>query len=282
MLNAINVKEKGRFSMHDALDNHAFFLFTDMFFGIPALLLVGLYIGAVFATNRRKGLRKWPMLRTIYFVAGVFLAASALVGPLSRQSHADFMAHMVGHLLLGMLAPLLIALAAPITLLLRTLNVNYARRLSRLLKSHPIRFFSHPIVASILNIGGLWLLYTTNLYTAMHGNLWLHITVHIHVFIAGYLFTISLLYIDPVFHRFSFPYRTSIFILALAGHGILSKFLYAYPPEGVPLEQARIGAMLMYYGGDAVDLILIFILFRHWYKSVRLRRNIAIRIEGII
>lgn len=257
--------------MHDAPGNHAFFLFTDLFFGIPALLAIGLYIGAVLATNRPKYIRKWLSLRTTSFVAGVLLAASAVVGPLARLSHADFTAHMVGHLLLGMLAPLLIALAAPMTLLLRTLKVNNARKLSRLLKSHPIRFFSHPIVASILNIGGLWLLYTTNLYTAMHANLLLHIVVHIHVFIAGYLFTISLIYIDPVFHRFSFRYRTIIFILALAGHGILSKFIYAYPPEGVPVEQARIGGMLMYYGGDAVDLLIIFILFRHWYKSVRPR-----------
>ncbi|WP_210468129.1 cytochrome c oxidase assembly protein [Sporosarcina sp. 6E9] len=263
--------------MHETAGNHAFFLFTELFFGAPALIAIGLYIGAVLVTNRRKNLRNWPLFRTIFFVAGVFSAASALVGPLSRQSHVDFTSHMVGHLLLGMLAPLLIAIAAPMTLLLRTLNVHTARKLSRILRSQPIRFFSHPIVASILNIGGLWLLYTTNLFTAMHENLLLHVIVHIHVFIAGYLFTISLVYIDPVFHRFSFPFRTSVFILALAGHGILSKFIYAYPPEGVPIEQARIGAMFMYYGGDAVDLLLIFILFRHWYQSVRPRKNIAVR-----
>jgi len=268
--------------MHDAPSNHAFLYLADLLFGIPALLAIGLYIGAVLATNRRRNLRKWPWLRTIFFVAGVLFAAAAVVGPLSRQSHTDFMAHMAGHLLLGMLAPLLIALAAPMTLLLRTLDVNFARQLSGLLKSRPIRFFTHPIVASILNIGGLWILYTTNLYTAMHASLLLHVFVHIHVFLAGYLFTISLLYIDPVFHRFSFPYRTTVFILALSGHGILSKFLYAYPPEGVPVEEARTGAMLMYYGGDAVDLVLIVILFRHWYQSVRPRKRFVGRMGEVV
>jgi putative membrane protein len=256
--------------MHHETGYHASFFFTDLFFGIPAFLAIVIYIGAVLATNRRKRLRKWSWLRTISFVSGVLFAVAAVVGPLSRQSHTDFTAHMAGHLLLGMLAPLLIALAAPMTLLMRTLNVHTARKLSFLLQSHPMRFFTHPIVASILNIGGLWLLYTTELYTAMHANLLLHVIVHIHVFLAGYLFTISLLYIDPVSHRFRFPYRTAVFIVALAGHGILSKFIYAYPPEGVPVEQARIGALLMYYGGDAIDLVLIFILFRHWYQSVRL------------
>lgn len=52
-----------------------------------------------------------------------------------------------------------------------------------------------------------------------------------------------------------------------AWNGILSKFLYAYPPDGVPIEEARAGAMLMYYGGDAIDLVMIVLLFRGWYLS---------------
>jgi putative membrane protein len=263
--------------MHDTQ-----FLLTDLIFGIAALLVIGLYIGAVIITNRRVRLRKWPWLCTVSFIAGVLLAAVAVVGPLARQSHADFTVHMAGHLLLGMLAPLLIALAAPMTLLLRTLNTHLARKLSRLLQSSIMGFFTHPIVASVLNIGGLWLLYTTDLYSAMHANIWLHILIHIHVFLAGYLITISLLYIDPVFHRFSFTYRTVVFIVALAGHGILSKFIYAYPPAGVPVEQARIGGMLMYYGGDAVDLLLIFILFKHWYQSARPRKFASVSVEKAV
>src|SRR5690606_21044179 len=159
----------------------------------------------------------------------------------------------------------------PTTLLLRTLNVRSARHLSRLLKSKLSRFYTHPIVASLLNIGGLWVLYTTGLFNAMHHSLLLHLLIHIHVFVAGYLFTISIIYIDPVSHRFSYKYRTIVFIIALAGHGILSKYLYAYPPAGIPVEQARTGAMLMYYGGDAVDVLLIFVLFLHWHRSARPR-----------
>ncbi len=271
MRDVTSVKGEERLLMHDA-----HFLLTDLLFGSSALLAIGLYIGAVVITNRRRRLRKWPMLRSISFIAGVLVAAMAIVGPLSRLSHSDFTAHMAGHLLLGMLAPLLIAIAAPMTLVLRTLNVHLARKLSRLLQSSFVGFYTHPIVASLLNIGGLWLLYTTDLYTAMHANIYLHIIIHIHVFLSGYLFTISLVYIDPVSNRFSYKYRTIVFIIALAGHGILSKFIYAYPPAGVPEEQARIGAMLMYYGGDAVDLLLIFILFKHWYQSVRHRKLVSV------
>ena len=78
--------------------NHLHFLLTDLLFGIPAFLAIVFYIGAVVVTNRRGRLRKWPWLRTVSFIAGVLIAAAALVGPLARQSHADFTAHMAGHL----------------------------------------------------------------------------------------------------------------------------------------------------------------------------------------
>ena len=168
-----------------------------------------------------------------------------------------------------MLAPLLMVLAAPMTLALRTLPVDAARGLSRVLKTRPIRTLSDPMVASLLNVGGLWILYTTDLFIAMQKTPFLHRLIHLHVFLAGYLFTASMIYIDPVPHRSSFLYRASVLLIALAAHGILAKYIYAHPPGGVLRSQAESGAMLMYYGGDAIDLILLFIFFLQWYKATR-------------
>lgn len=178
---------------------------------------------------------------------------------------------MAGHLLLGMLGPLLIALSAPMTLILRTLRVNRARRLIVILQSGPVRILSNPIVTACLNFGGLWVLYTTDLYALMQNHLVVHLFVHIHVFLASYLFTVTMVYIDPVSHRYSYIFRSVILILSLASHGILSKYIYAYPPAGVAVEQAERGAMLMYYGGDIIDLLLIWLLCYQWYKSYRKR-----------
>ncbi|CAI6061183.1 cytochrome c oxidase assembly protein [Cohnella sp. JJ-181] len=230
---------------------------------------IGMYIGAAIASNRRKHLRPWPLHRCVLWASGVLCAAAALTGPLADRAPSDFAAHMAGHLLLGMLAPLLLILAAPTTLALRILRAPTARRLARALKSWPVRIPSHPIVASLLNIGGLWLLYTTDLYAAMQQNMFLHLLVHFHVLLSGYLFTLSMIYIDPAPHRYSFVYRATVFVIALAGHGILSKYLYAEPPPGVPQAQAEAGSMLMYYGGDAIDAVLIFILCWQWYKAAR-------------
>lgn len=184
---------------------------------------------------------------------------------------ANFPVHMLGHLLLGMLGPLLIAFSAPMALLLRSIPVPFARRISRLLRSKPVHFIAHPLVAALLNIGGLWILYASGLFIAMHHSFILHLAVHFHVFATGFLFTVSLIYVDVVPYRRSFRIRAFILIIAMAGHGILSKYLYAHPPDGVPSEQAKLGGMLMYYGGDAVDLILVLWLCMQWYKSSRPR-----------
>lgn len=240
------------------------FIFTSLF----CLLLV-LYICAMVYSNRRY--KRWPIHRTICWSLGILCELIAVVGPLANRAHTDFTAHMVSHLLLGMLAPLLLVVAAPITLLLRTLSTSFARSLSSLLKSSPVRVLTHPIVATFLNIGGLLLLYTTDLYVLMHDNILVYIIVHFHLFLAGYVFTISMIYVDPIFHRKTFLYRAVVLIVALAGHGILSKYLYAHPPLGVTLEQAELGSMIMYYGGDAIDAMIIFLLCLQWYKASRPR-----------
>ncbi|MFB5661135.1 cytochrome c oxidase assembly protein [Alteribacillus sp. HJP-4] len=235
--------------------------------------MLGVYVAAAVMSMHQQ--KHWPWYRIILWIVGVCCAIAAVAGPLARQAHMDFTIHMLGHLLLGMLAPLFMVMAAPMTLFLRTLPVTAARKLSRMLKSMPVRFFTHPAVAALLNIGGLWILYTTSLYEAMHQYTILHLLIHMHVFTAGLLFTASIIYIDPAPHRKSFVYRGVVLLLALAGHGILSKFVYANPPAGVSSAQAENGGMLMYYGGDVIDLVIIFILCLHWYRSAKPReRNV--------
>lgn len=240
--------------------------FIQLLITLPfAIFLVG-YIYAVFQLYCNG--KTWPIYRTVLWIIGNICAAAALIGPLAERAHHDFVYHMAGHLLLGMLAPLLMALAAPMTLLYRTVKTRHARRITSLLRSGYVQFISDPAITSLLNIGGLWLLYTTNLYSFMLHNPLLHLIIHFHVFAVGYLFTISMIYIDPTPFRKSFVYRAVVFVIALAGHGILSKFIYAYPPINVPRAEAELGGMIMYYGGDAIDIVIIYILCYQWYKAV--------------
>lgn len=69
----------------------------------------------------------WPWYRSLLWGAGLTVGGLAVIGPVAERSDHDFVAHMLGHLLLGMLAPVLLVLAAPITLMLRALPTAHAR-----------------------------------------------------------------------------------------------------------------------------------------------------------
>lgn len=246
---------------------------------VTALLLLAFFTYPFIAISTNRTYKSWPLRRYILWTVGVGCVAITLIGPLATFAHTNFVGHMIGHLLLGMLAPLLIALSAPMTLLLRMLDVRAARKVTRVLKSRAFQFLTNPMTASVLNIGGLYLLYMTDLYGLMHQSIFLYALIHFHVFAAGYLFTISLIYVDVTSHRYSYIYRSLVLITALAGHKILAKMIYANPPNGVPKSEAEIGAMWMYYGGDLVDLMLIVILCYQWYKATAPRIGVT-KVDG--
>lgn len=238
---------------------------------VPGLLLGALGATYWWAANRqwRKG-RAWNVWRSISFTAGILLLAMALSPPLADFAHHDFRGHMAQHLLLGMLAPLLLVLAAPVSLLLRTVSVAAARRITALLHLPGIRIICHPLTALILNIGGMYLLYLTPLYAFTLSNGALHALVHWHFIAAGYLFAWAIAGPDPSPWRPDLRTRLAVLFCGMAAHAVLGKLMYAYSwPRGTPhsAEEIRSAAKLMYYGGDITELLLAIALFALWYRN---------------
>lgn len=247
---------------------------AELILAVPALAAVIVYLSATVLEERRG--RRWPWHRSVCWIAGTMCAAAGFVGPLASASHDSFVAHMAAHLLVGMVAPLLLVLAAPVTLALRALSVDPARRLSRLLRSPIAHVFTHPVVAAVLNVGGMWALYLTPLYDLMQRDMLVHWLVMLHFVIAGHLYTVALVGIDPAPHRPGFVLRAAVLVVSLAGHGVLTKLLYADPLPGVPPAEAHAGAELMFYGGDAVEFIIIVLLCAEWYRVTgRQLRSVA-------
>jgi putative membrane protein len=229
----------------------------------PALLAataVALYLLAAFRLHRRGD--AWPWLRPVSFtVGGLGLVAAALV----QLPGGEFTSHMGQHLIVGMVAPLLLVLARPLTLALRVLTGGPRRILLSL--SQSASWLVYPPVAAVLDVGGLWLLYRTGLFAATHDHPWLHAAVHLHVLIAGLLFTFSVCQLDPVRHRHGIVLRAGCLVLAGAAHAVLAKSLYgAAPPNtAFPTTDLARGAELMYYGGDLVEIVLAGVLAAQWY-----------------
>ena len=236
---------------------------------VGALLVAALLYGAGVLAQQRG---RWASAcRVACWYAALIVAGIALIGPVAERAHMDFTWHMVAHLLLGMLAPIGLVLGAPITLALRALPQKQGRRLAWLLATPPVQTLAHPVTASVLNMGGLTSLYITGLYGAMHEHRALFLAVHVHILLAGYLFTAAFIGIDHMRHRPSWMTRAVVLILALGVHATLAKWLYAHPPGGVPPHQAEVASQLMYYGGDVIDLVLIALFCRQWYVAARPR-----------
>lgn len=232
-----------------------------------------LLVWALYSAGLRAGRDRspWPTHRTALFAGGLACVAAATAGPLAGAARTSFTAHMAGHLLLGMLGPLLLVLGGPVALALRALPVRRARALSRVLRSAPVRVVTHPAVAALLAGGGLWVLYETRLFVAVHGSPWVHAAVHAHVLLAGYVFTAALVGVDPDPHRASIAVRSSVLVLYVTAHSVLAKRLYADPPAGVGARDAEVAAQLMHHGGDVVDVALVVLVAAGWYRATRPR-----------
>lgn len=240
---------------------------------LAAVTLLGvLAVSGYLAAVRRSRRLPWARSRTACWVGGVVLLGIGSAGPLAAAAHHSFGAHAVAHVLVAMAGPLLLVCAAPVTLALRALPVRPARGLSRGLRSRPVRVLTEPVVAAVLGVGGLWLLYLSPLYALAQASPVVHLVVHLHLVAAGYLFTASLVGPDPMPHRRGYLHRAVVLVAALAGHGILAKHLYAHPPDGVDAAGAELGAMVMYYGGDAVEIVVMVLLCRRWFGTRNCRR----------
>jgi putative membrane protein len=215
----------------------------------------------------------WPLSRLLGWLAGWTCVGAVLVGPLAERAHHDFTVHLAAHVVTGMAAPLLLVSAAPVTLVLRVLPAPRARPVARVLASRPVAVVTHPLTATLVNTGGLWVLYRTGLYAATMTDPWTHLAVSAHVLAAGYLFTFAVLGgPDPAPHRAPVTWRVGALIAAVAAHNVLAKLLYADPPVGVPAAQAQQASQLMYYGGAPVEIVLIVLCCRTWLVTGARRR----------
>ena len=223
---------------------------------VHALILV-LVVAYVLAAARREGWSRW---RTAGFVSGGSSLLVAFLPVTVAWAHADLRGHMVQHLLIGMFAPLLLTLGAPVTLLLATLPASAARRLVRLLHSRPARLLTHPVSTLVLNTGGMAALYATGLYAQTRTDPLLHVLVHWHFLAAGYLFCWSVAGPDPAPSRPSRRMRGGVLCVGIAGHALLAKlmFVYAWPAgTGAAVEEIQAAAQWMYYGGDIAEMLLV-------------------------
>ncbi|WP_417234565.1 cytochrome c oxidase assembly protein [Arthrobacter sp.] len=168
---------------------------------VAMLVLIVGYLVAVLLL-RRRGVR-WPWGRTAAWFVGALTVVAVTGTGIDGYGMEMFSVHMVQHMVLNMFSPILLALGAPVTLLLRVLPASRGlsgsarRTLLRALHSRPARIVAHPATTLALFLMSLYGLYFTPVFDVLMGTWWGHNIMLVHFLLIGMLYFWGILGVDP-------------------------------------------------------------------------------------
>ncbi|MCG7524826.1 cytochrome c oxidase assembly protein [Streptomyces sp. OfavH-34-F] len=257
---------------------------ADPFFLIGCVLAVLLYGYAVLRLRRRGD--AWPVGRTVLFVIGVLTIALVMCTRLNDYGMVMFSVHMVQHMVISMLSPILLLLGAPVTLALRALPVAPRGRkgprelLLMLLHSRYMKVVTHPAFTIPLFIASLYGLYFTPLFDFLMGSTAGHLAMMVHFLAVGLFFFWPIMGIDPGPHRPGYVMRMLELFAGMPFHAFFGIALmmasspmvevYKTPPASLGIDalsdQSAAGGIAWAFSEIPSVLVLVALVFQ-WYRS---------------
>ncbi|RMB83955.1 cytochrome c oxidase assembly protein [Streptomyces shenzhenensis] len=257
---------------------------ADPFFLVACLLGLGLYAWGVVRLRRRGDV--WPVARTVSFVLGVLTIMLVMCTKLNDYGMVMFSVHMVQHMVISMLSPILILLGAPVTLALRALPVaarghkGPRELLLALLHSRYMRVITHPVFTIPMFVASLYALYFTPLFDFLMGSKAGHIAMMVHFLAVGVVFFWPIIGIDPGPHRPGHLMRMLELFAGMPFHAFFGIALmmgstpmvdtFRNPPASLGIDaladQSAAGGIAWAFSEIPSVLVLIALLFQ-WYGS---------------
>lgn len=257
----------------------------DSFFLTGCLLGLFLYGWGVVRLRRRGD--GWPVSRSVFFVVGVLSVALVTCTKLNDYGMVMFSVHMVQHMVISMLSPILLLLGAPVTLALRALPVASRRGskgprelLLALLHSHYMRIVTHPVFTIPLFIASLYALYFTPLFDFLMGSKPGHVAMMVHFLTVGLVFFWPIMGVDPGPQRPGYVMRMLELFAGMPFHAFFGIALmmasepmikaYENPPASLGIDaltdQNAAGGIAWAFSEIPSVLVLIALVFQ-WYGS---------------
>jgi putative membrane protein len=215
--------------------------------------------------------RRWPWTRTVAFLAGLVAIDVALQSPVATFTGSYFQAHVLQHLLLMVVAPPLLALGAPSTLLLQTASRRTKVAWLRVLRSRPFAVLTHPVTVWILYFGVMFAFFLSSLInTAMH-HMALMDGLNVLFLLGGCLYWWPMVGRDPIVH-WKMGYGTRMVNILLGGppEVILGlAILSARTPIATmySLGSTHAGGALLWISTEVVVAVAFFPIFWQWSRS---------------
>ena len=263
---------------------------------IGTIIAATAYLVAARRVNRRRPRVPVPLWRQVAWLSGLTTVLVALVSAIDLYSGDWLTVHMVQHLLLAMIAPPLLALGAPVTLLLRVADPATRRRLILpVLHSRIVCAVASPLGAWSLFTAAMFLTHFSPLYEAALENKGLHMAEHLVFLVTGTLFWWPIVAADPVPGRLRYPARVVYVVLQMPVNAAVGLAIYFAPTvlyaHYATLERTfgptarvdqQVGGAIMWGAGDLILLLTVPILVAGWMRADarRTRRDDARRVAS--
>ncbi|MBF0672286.1 MAG: bifunctional copper resistance protein CopD/cytochrome c oxidase assembly protein [Salinibacterium sp.] len=255
----------------------------DPLWTLIPVFLAFFYLAGVWRLHKRGD--RWPVLRTVSWLAGLALLFYVTNGALNVYERYLFSMHMMGHMLLGMMIPVLLVPGAPVTLASRAIRKrNDGSRGVRewilwAVHSRYAAVLANPIVAAVIFVGSLWLFYYSPLFRWAAEDHLGHQWMIVHFLLSGYLFVMALIGVDPVPYKAPYPLRLILLLGTMAfhaffglsimmGEGLLLADWYGAMGWGTDaLEDQRVGGGIAWSVGEIPTIILAITVAISWSRS---------------
>ncbi len=257
----------------------------DLFFAVLVIVLGGLYLAGV-ARLRRRG-DAWPAMRTASWLAGLVTIVAVTLTGVATYAPVLFSVHMVQHMVLSMLTPILLVLGAPVTLALRALRPAAIRGdrgprewLVITLHSRAMRFVGHPATATVIFMASTYGLYFSPLFGHLMRAHVGHLAMLVHFLLAGTLFFWVLIGVDPTPRRLPYVARMLLLFVTMPFHAFFGISLMNLgrpiaagwytalhrPWGGSVLADQQTGGAIAWAFGEIPTLIVLVALVCQWYR----------------
>jgi cytochrome c oxidase assembly factor CtaG len=246
------------------------------------VVAAGLYLWGVRRVARRHPARPWPAWRTWMFLGGLAVVVLATESGIGSYDDVLFWDHMVQHLMLIMVAPPLLIVGQPITLLLHASRNPLHTWVKRIVRSRLASFLTWPVFGIAAYAGVVAVAHLTGLADLVDTNPALHNAEHVAFLVVGYLFFLPVLGREPIRWRLSYPVRFIILVLVMPvdtftglvlGYGTAGTPGVPQGPRPAwapsPVQDLHTGGAVMWIAGDAIMFGLMMLVFLMWSMDER-------------
>jgi putative copper resistance protein D len=227
------------------------------------------YLTGAWRVGRRHPARPWPAGRALAFFLGLAVIAVATQSSIGAYDDVLFSVHMIQHLLLIMVAPPLLVLGRPVTLLLHAARNPVHTWVKRAVRSRMVTALTWPPGVVVLYSAVVAGTHLTPFMNLVLENGAVHDAEHGLYLLAGYLYFLPVIGSEPIRWRLPMFGRYLLLLVTMPVDTAVGVILMLLPHEPFPayaragrtwgpglVTDLHDGGLIMFLGSDLIMTVL--------------------------